>query len=46
MASVSDPKGPAAVSLAFSADNFAAGDDDQGTEQAVVVEDEKGTIFG
>ena len=46
MASVSGPKGPAAVSLAFSADDFAAGDDDQGTEQAVLAEDDKGTIFG
>ncbi|KIM65095.1 hypothetical protein SCLCIDRAFT_561728 [Scleroderma citrinum Foug A] len=44
MASLSGPKGPAVVSLGFSADDFAAGDDDEGIEQKVSAEDDKATV--
>lgn len=46
MASLSGPKGPAVVSLGFSADDFAAGDDDEGIEQKISAEDDKGMAFG
>jgi len=46
MTSLSGPKGPAVVSLGFSADDFAAGDDDEGIEQKAPAEDDKGTNFG
>ncbi|KAL4064306.1 hypothetical protein V8B97DRAFT_1950461 [Scleroderma yunnanense] len=44
LAAVSGPRGPPVVSLGFSAEDFAAGDDDQETEQGAPAEDDKAVI--